>query len=349
MKSLVERNDSHDAVDFRAALTMRKYGLGTVTIARVLGRSRGLVQSWLNSGERHTLSHIQCPRYDLEARLRELKKAITFRYIDRIIAMEFYKIGLNSGEISEILRVPPTTVESWKNCPLDLPFADPKTVEAEYQRKLKQAQRHYTRKNIHYHLAIRLREEGEKKGKRIGSKTIYDVLCAHFYPDGNCPLSERTITSWLAGERHPPHTKEMLIDRKMVEQEFKAVVDDLTLRFIDHHVAMELFNTHGWSYQEISKTLGIDKEKVRGWTKKKRGNPLAMTFSNPAIITERTRDFLLPRWEEEVVYFLRTFPAGVSSPLVLRHLVDIPQEELEYIFENSRRIVRKNNRWCVIS
>ena len=341
------RNNPHDAVDFQAALAMRKYGLGTVTIARVLGRSRGLVQSWLNSGEKHTLSHIQCPRYDLEARMRELRKAITLRYIDRIIAVKFYKVGLNSGEISEILRVPPTTVESWKNCPVDLPFADPKTVEAEYQRRLKQAQRHYTRKNIHYHLSLRLREEGDRHGKRIGSKTIYGVLCEHFYNNENCPLSERTITSWLADERRPPHSKDPLIDNEMVEREFRGVVSDLTLRFIDYHVSMELFNTYGWSYQEISERLGISQEKVRGWTKKGRGNPLALTFRNPAIVSERTQSFLLPKWEEEVVYFLRTFPAGVSSPLVLRHLVDIPQEELEYIFENSNRIVRRNNRWCV--
>ena len=72
------------------------------------------------------------------------------------------------------------------------------------------------------------------------------------------------------------------------------IVDELTYQHLIYHISIALATQHDWNYSKISKVLGVDKERVRGWTKKSRGNPVAKSFFNQSIIDQELKRYINP-------------------------------------------------------
>ena len=122
----------------------------------------------------------------------------------------------------------------------------------------------------------------------------------------------------------------------------------------------------------------MDKEKVRGWVKKDRGNPEAKCFKNPYLVEEELKKYVEvypnggevikapeedikeqdpiendfdEELEDEILYHLSYFPQGLSSPLAIKSILidnkDVDIEEILLVLNNSPRIMRKGKRWVL--
>ncbi len=201
------------------------------------------------------------------------------------------------------------------------------------------------------------------------------ILTEHF--NLTKPIPKETITCWIDGTRRPKNAFEVLKDDELIEEEFKKIVDDLTDQYMDYHIAKALHDNHNWSYSKISKILNLDKEKVRGWVKKNRGNPVAKCFKNRSKVEEEIKKYidLAPNGgkaleekrkdievfapskdfneelEDEILYHLSFFPSGVSSPQALKSILidnkDASLEDILEVLDESPRIIRRGNRWII--
>lgn len=370
-----------DVVPFRVALMLKRYRFGSNIAARYLGKPRGLVQSWMQAGESHALAHGQFRMAAFEKKLRNVRRKATSENMYYLLAMKLIELNLPPEFIGKNLGIPPSTVRSWKEgvSPkgINRLFIDRNLLDREFKKLMQFLRYHSTNENILYYLSIELSERARQKiGRRkIGGKTISKILTKHF--NLVMPLPKETITCWIDGRRKPKSAFEVLKDKELIEKEFEKIVDELTIEHIDYHVALTLYNLHDWKYSRISKILELDKEKVRGWVVKGRGNPVAKCFVNEKRVEESLKkyvdvtsfnggtssvqekdyksldaDFDIGyELEDEILYHLSLFPSGLSSPYAIKSiLIDNKNVEIEDILDvlnRSPRIVRKGKRWVL--
>ncbi|UCF08571.1 MAG: hypothetical protein JSW28_02465 [Thermoplasmata archaeon] len=378
----MERKTKDDVVPFRVALMLKRYKFGSNVAAKYLGKPRGLVQSWMQSGESHTLATKQFRLEAFEKKLKTVRRAATKENIYFFLAGKLLEMDLPAEYIGKHLGVPPSTIRAWKGgvSPKSVKklFVDRRYLDREFARLLDYMRYESTRQNLPYYLSLRIVEEARNKvgPRRIGGKTISHILYKHLNIPR--PIPKETITCWVEGRRRPKNAFAQLKNKELIEDEFKRIVDELTDEFMDYHLAKELFHGCGWNYSRISKTLGIDKERVRGWVKKDRGNPVAKTFKNELRVKEDLKRFIEessqeeitdeepaewpkfqenientydPDLEDEILYHLSFFPNGITSAQAIKSILidnkDATTDEIKNVLENSPRIVKKTGRWLL--
>jgi hypothetical protein len=370
-----------DVVPFRVALMLKRYKFGSNIAARYLDKPRGLVQSWMQAGESHTLAERQFQLGAFEKKLRNVRKKVTQENIYYLLAMKLMNLNLPSEYIGRHLGIPLSTVRSWKAgvSPkgVNRLFVDRGLVDREFKKLIRYLKFESTRQNLLYYLSLELSERARQKvgRRRIGGKTISMILTKHF--NLIRPIPKETVTCWIDGRRKPKTAFDMLKDNGLIEEKYQKIVDELTEDHMDFHIAKALHDRHNWSYSKISKTLNLDKEKVRGWVKKDRGNPVAKCFRNESKVEEELKKYidLAPNGgdtlektdkgietlevrknfdeelEDEILYHLAFFPSGLSSPHAIKSiLIDNKYADIEDILkvlDNSPKIVRRGNRWVL--
>jgi DNA-binding transcriptional regulator YiaG len=379
---IMRSQSKDDIVPFRVALMLKRYKLGSNVVARYLGKSRGLVQSWMHAGEAHALAEGGFELGVFKKKLQNVRKLVTQENIHYLIAMKMIELKLPPEYIGKHLGIPPSTVRSWKGgvSPKGVSrhFIDRGILEREFKKVMVFLRFESTRQNLPYYLSVKLSEAARQKvGRRkIGGKTISKILTEHFDLPG--PIPTETITCWVDGRRKPKGAFDVLKDMNYIEEEYRKIVEELTDKHMDYHIAKELFDRHNWSYSKISKTLGLSKEKVRGWVKKDRGRPIAKCFKNKGRVDEALRDYVGEAFnggteitanerppktfdddpayldadlEDEILYHLASFPSGVSSPQAIKSiLIDNRYAEIGDILEilnNSSNIMKKGGRWIL--
>ena len=378
----MESNYKEDVVPFRVALMLKRYKFGSNIAARYLGKPRGLVQSWMQAGESHSLAERQFKLAAFEKKLKTVRQKITQENIYYFLAMKLLDLDLPPEYIGKHLGIPLSTVRSWKEgvTPkgVNKLFTDRNMVDREYNKLMQYLRFESTRQNMAYYLSKKLGETARNKvGKRrIGGKTISMILTKHF--NFRRPIPKETITCWIDGTRRPKNAFEILKDRNFIEEEYNKIVDELTIEHMNYHIAKALFDQYNWSYTKISKTLNVDKEKVRGWVKKNRGSPIAKCFKNETKVKELLKMYVEEaslleeeiqkideeikiqeiekneideELEDEILYHLIFFPSGVGSPQAIKSiLIDNKNAEIEEILEvleKSPKISRKGNKWIL--
>jgi hypothetical protein len=371
-----------DVLPFRVALMLKKYKFGSNMAARYLGKPRGLVQSWMQAGESHILARQQFKLEAFEKKLKGIRRKITQENIYYLLAMKLIELELPPEFIGKHLGIPLSTIRSWKRgvAPKGVKklFIDRNILDKEYKKLITFLKDQSTRQNMRYYLALKLSEAGaqEEGRRRIGGKTISRILTRHFRL--YLPIPKETISCWIDGRRTPKNAFMALKDRKIIDEEYERIVDELTNEFMDYHISLKLYNDHGWTYSKISKTLELDKEKVRGWVTKGRGSPIAKTFVNESLVKEELQKYIVEtsfngggmetkdvvdvvideeeddfdfELEDEILYHLSFFPGGLSSPQAIKSiLIENKESQIEdilNILDTSKKIVRKGNKWIL--
>ncbi|UCE73956.1 MAG: hypothetical protein JSV56_13200 [Methanomassiliicoccales archaeon] len=374
----IEANE--DVIPFRVALLLKRYKFGSNIAARYLGKPRGLVQSWMQSGEAHALAERKFQLRSFERKLRKVREKVTRENIYYLLAMRLLDLDIPPEYVGRHLGIPLSTVRSWKEgvSPKGVKklFIDRAILDREFSKLMKFMRDKNTRENLIYYLSLALSETGRQRmgRRRIGGKTISMILTKHFRFIR--PIPKETITCWIDGRRTPKNAYKAFKDNDLIESEYRKIVDELTIEHMDYHIAKALYNCHNWSYSKIAKNLGLDKEKVRGWVKKDRGNPVAKCFVNESLVedalkkyedlnpdgeveveanekaqetSEADDDDFYADLEDEILYHLAFFPSGVSSPLAIKSILidnkDADIEDIEEVLNKSSRIVRRGSRW----
>jgi hypothetical protein len=342
---------------------LKKYKFGSNMAARYLGKPRGLVQSWMQAGESHILARQQFKLEAFEKKLKGIRRKITKENIYYLLAMKLIELDLPPEFIGKHLGIPLSTIRSWKRgvAPKGVKklFIDRNILDKEYKKLITFLKEQSTRQNMQYYLALKLCEAGaqEEGRRRIGGKTISRILTRHFRLYS--PIPKETISCWIDGRRTPKNAFMALKDRKIIDEEYERIVDELTNEFMDYHISLKLYNDHGWTYSKISKTLELDKEKVRGWVTKGRGSPIAKTFANESLVKEELQKYIVEtsfngggmetkdvvdvvideeeddfdfELEDEILYHLSFFPGGLSSPQAIKSiLIENKESQIEDI------------------
>jgi transcriptional regulator with XRE-family HTH domain len=284
----METYNQYQAAQFRVALLLKKYKFGAVSAAKYLGKPRGLVQSWMQIGNKHYLAKEKISVKRFEKILKGLRRKVTKENLNYFYAKRLLALNLPVAFVSNILKLPTSTVRSWKygKLPVEIKkfFYDRKLIDSKFDRLLKSLKSEITSHNLEYFLSLELAESGNmNNGRRqIGGRIISQILTNHFgYIE---PIPEKTISCWIDKKRKPWDAFKIFIDTRMVQKEFNKIVDGLTYQHITYHISKNLAYKYNWKYSDISKLLGVNKEMVRGWIKKGRGNPVAKTFVNDAIV-----------------------------------------------------------------
>jgi hypothetical protein len=105
---------NEDVLPFRVALMLKRYKFGSNMAARYLGKPRGLVQSWMQAGESHTLARQQFKLEAFEKKLKNIRRKITKENIYYLLAMKLIEIDLPPEYIGNHLGIPLSTIRSWK-------------------------------------------------------------------------------------------------------------------------------------------------------------------------------------------------------------------------------------------
>jgi hypothetical protein len=379
------KNPKDDVVPFRVALMLKRYKFGSNVAARYLGKPRGLVQSWMQSGESHALAERHFKVEAFEKKLRSIRRAITKENIYYLLAAKLLEMDLPAEYIGKHLGVPPSTVRAWKEgvSPKAVKriFVDTRYLDREFAKLREFMSYESTKENLPYYLSLKLVSEARNSvgPRRIGGKTISSILYNHL--NMARPIPKETITCWVEGRRRPKTAFRALRNSDLINEEFGRIVDALTEEHMDYNRAMTLYNDHNWSYAKISQTLELDKEKVRGWVKKGRGNPIAKTFVNHSKVRNQVEIYLVQNppsdseenqayetpdlhspetdvetgydseLEDEILYHLSFFPKGIASPQAIKSiLIDNKEADLNAILdvlENSPKIAKKMGRWVL--
>lgn len=378
----MDSRSNDDVVPFRVALMLKRYKFGSNTVARYLGKSRGLVQSWMQAGESHALAERQFKIAAFEKKLKNVRRSITKENIYYLLTMKLIDLDLPPEYIGKHLGVPTSTIRTWKDgvSPKGVKrlFIDRDYLDREFRNVMGFLSERSTRENKFYYLAIKLSETAREKvgRRRIGGKTISNILVNHYNLTRTIP--KETITCWINGRRIPKTAFAALKSDDIIEEEYRNIVDSLTQKHMDYHLAKALHDSYDWKYSKISKTLGLDKEKVRGWVKKDRGNPEAKCFKNTILVEAELKKYVEvypnggevisapeedikeqdtiesefdEEMEDEILYHLSYFPQGLSSPLAIKSILidnkDADLEEILFILNNSPSIIRKGKRWIL--
>jgi hypothetical protein len=378
----MDSRSNDDVVPFRVALMLKRYKFGSNTVARYLGKSRGLVQSWMQAGESHALAERQFKIAAFEKKLKAVRRNITKENIYYLLTMKLMKLDLPPEYIGKHLGVPTSTIRTWKDgvSPKGVKrlFIDRDYLDKEFRNVMGFLSERSTRENKYYYLAIKLSETARQKvgRRRIGGKTISNILVEYY--NLTRPIPKETITCWINGRRVPKTAFSALKNENIIEEEYRNIVDSITVKHMDYHVAKALHDRYNWKYSKISKTLGLDKEKVRGWVKKDRGNPEAKCFKNSALVEQELKKYVEvypdggevinspeedmekqatfksefdEELEDEILYHLSYFPSGLSSPLAIKSILidnkDADLEEILFVLNNSPKIIRRGKRWVL--
>lgn len=283
----LEKKEGSDAdtkaIDFRVALALSEYGFGAMYTAKHLLRSRGMVQSWKKMGEKHHLAKKNFNDDKVNNRLWKIRRVTTFKNLDYHLAGKLFEYDLSSSYIARKLGIPVSTVNSWRkgNSPAAVRdgFIDKELVDSKFESLMDIIKRDLTQENIDYFLTLKISNEakiarGEEGARSIGARTISQMLRDFLHIE---PIPERTVSSWIKGERKPHNLEHRLVSEDFINEKFRELVLELTKKHINYHIAKAL-EGKGWSYSAIALFLGQDKEKLRGWIKKDRGSPVAKTF-----------------------------------------------------------------------
>ena len=380
----MQTKSSDDVLPFRVALMLKKYKFGSNMAAKYLGKPRGLVQSWMQAGESHMLARQQFKLDAFEKKLKAIRRKITQENIYYLLAMKLIDLDLPPEFIGKHLGIPLSTIRSWKRgvSPKGVKklFIDRNILDKEYKKLLTFLKEQSTKQNLQYYLALKLSEAGirDEGRRRIGGKTISRILTKHFRLYS--PIPKETISCWIDGRRTPKNAFLALKDKKTIEEEYQKIVDELTNEHMDYHVSLKLYNEYNWTYSKVSKTLGLDKEKVRGWVTKGRGSPIAKTFQNEYLVDQELKKYAMEtsfngggmetekpvnepvygveeedefdfELEDEILYHLSFFPGGLSSPQAIKSILienkDSQIEDILKILDTSKKIVRKGNKWVL--
>jgi hypothetical protein len=350
--------------------------------ARYLGKPRGLVQSWMQAGESHTLAQQQFKLEAFEKKLKNIRRKITKENIYYLLAMKLIELDLPPEYIGNHLGIPLSTIRSWKRgvAPKGVKklFIDRTILDREYKKLITFLKERSTRENMIYYLSLKLSEAKVENAKRrrIGGKTISKILTKHYRLYS--PIPKETISCWIDGRRTPKNAFLQLKDTKLVEEEYNKIIDELTLEHMDFHLSKALYERYEWPYSKISKELKIDKEKVRGWVTKNRGSPVAKCFKNQEIIEDKLKTYVNEtsfnggeivgppdseeiileendfnyELEDEVLYHLAFFPGGLSSPQAIKSILIENKgssiEDILKVLNNSNKITKKGNKWVLI-
>lgn len=292
----MESYDQYTAAQFKAAMLLKKYNFGAASTAKYLGKSRGLIQSWMQIGSNHYLAKETIKFKSFRKILKELRRNITKEHLDYFLAKRLIDLKLPAAFVSKVLDIPTSTVRSWRHgkVPVEVKkfFYDEKLVNREYKKLMKYLKTDTTNRNLEYYQALKLAEVARNNvgRKRIGGRIISEILTNHYgYVK---PIPDKTVSCWINGTRKPWGAFNALEDERMVLRDYRKIVDELTYQYLDYHLAKALADKHGWKYSKISKVLELDKELVRGWVKKDRGNPIAKTYANPAIVKTELDKYL---------------------------------------------------------
>ena len=87
-------NIQEDAVPFRVALILKRYKFGSNIAARYLGKSRGLVQSWMQAGESHILADSKFKMKAFEKKLRKIRRRVTQENMYYLLAMKLIDLKI---------------------------------------------------------------------------------------------------------------------------------------------------------------------------------------------------------------------------------------------------------------
>jgi hypothetical protein len=378
----MDSRSNDDVVPFRVALMLKRYKFGSNTVARYLGKSRGLVQSWMQAGESHALAERQFKIAAFEKKLKTVRRNITKENIYYLLTMKLIDLDLPPEYIGKHLGVPTSTIRTWKDgvSPKGVKklFIDRDYLDKEFRNVMGFLSERSTRENKYYYLAIKLSETARQKvgRRRIGGKTISKIMVDHYNLTRSIP--KETITCWINGRRVPKNAFAALKNDDIIEEEYRNIVDNLTQKHMDYHIAKALHDRYNWKYSKISQELELDKEKVRGWVKKDRGNPEAKCFKNPALVEEELKKYVEvypnggevikspvedieeqnpiesefdEELEDEILYHLSYFPSGLSSPMAIKSILidnkDADIEDILFVLNNSPKIVRKGKRWVL--
>ena len=284
-------NDSvvqQQAIQFKVALLLKQYKFGAAAAAKYLGKTRGLVQSWMQIGNRHHLAKQNIQLKKFETLVKTLRRRITKENLDYFLVMRLIDFGLPVTFISKVLELPTSTVRSWwfGKVPPEIKqlFYDSKLVDREFKKLLRFLKLMTTRNNLEYFLALRLAEtkNDENGTRRLGGRVISKLLRDHFgYIK---PIPDKTISCWIEGKRKPWSAFQVLADKTIIDREYHKIIDEQTRQYLDYHIAKTLAVEHDWNYSKISQALKINKEVVRGWIKKGRGHPVAKALINNSIV-----------------------------------------------------------------
>ncbi len=292
----METYTQYQAAQFKAVMLLKKYNFGAASTAKYLGKSRGLIQSWMQIGNKHHLASQQIKFKSFRKILKELRRNITREHLDYFIAQRLLDLKLPAAFISKILEVPTSTVRSWRHgkVPVEVKkfFFDEKLVDREFRKLMKSLKTDITNRNLEYFQALNLAKiaRGNIGRRRIGGRIISQVLTSHCsYVE---PIPDKTVSCWINGTRKPWGAFKVLEDENIVMHDYKKILSELTYKHLDYHISKTLAEEYGWKYSKISKVLGLDKELVRGWIKKDRGHPIAKTYVNYFIVRDELKRYL---------------------------------------------------------
>jgi hypothetical protein len=336
----------------------------------------------MQAGESHALAERQFKIAAFEKKLKTVRRNITKENIYYLLTMKLIDLDLPPEYIGKHLGVPTSTIRTWKDgvSPKGVKklFIDRDYLDKEFRNVMGFLSERSTRENKYYYLAIKLSETARQKvgRRRIGGKTISKIMVDHYNLTRSIP--KETITCWINGRRVPKNAFAALKNDDIIEEEYRNIVDNLTQKHMDYHIAKALHDRYNWKYSKISQELELDKEKVRGWVKKDRGNPEAKCFKNPALVEEELKKYVEvypnggevikspvedieeqnpiesefdEELEDEILYHLSYFPSGLSSPMAIKSILidnkDADIEDILFVLNNSPKIVRKGKRWVL--
>jgi len=317
------------AVDFQVALVLSRYGFGAMYTAKHLLRSRGMVQSWKKMGERHNLAKRGFSDDKVTKRLWKIRRVTTFKDLDFHLARKLFEFNLSSSYIARKLEIPVSTVNSWRkgNSPASVRegFVDMELVDSKFAALLEIIKRDLTAENMDYFLTFKIASEarrlrGGEVARGIGARTISQMLRDFLHIE---PIPERTVSSWIKGERRPHNLELKLVDEGFIEERFRELVMELTKKHINYHLAKAL-EAKGWNYSAIALFLGLDKEKLRGWIKKDRGSPVAKAFVNQVYVQRVMKTMISSAYGTEAAMTCEV-PA-VAAPKVRERNEKAPQD-----------------------
>ena len=203
MESLVQ----HQAAEFRVALLLKRYKFGAAAAAKYLGKTRGLVQSWMQIGNNHYLAKEKIKLKSFEKLVRQLRQQITEEHLDYFLAMRLIDLELPVTFVSKTMELPTSTVRSWSygKVPTEIKkfFYSKKIVDKAFNKLLTFLKYETTRNNIEFFIAIRLVKTSNNSStrRRIGGRVISQILADHF--GQSKPIPEKTISCWIDGKRKP--------------------------------------------------------------------------------------------------------------------------------------------------
>ena len=236
----METYTQYQAAQFRVALLLKQYKFGAVSAAKYLGKSRSIIQSWMQIGNKHHLSKEKIMLKSFEKILKKLRRRLTKEHLDYFMVKRFLALELPVAFIAKILELPTSTVRSWRygRVPVEIKrfFYDRRLIDYEFNKLLKSLKKEITTRNLEYYISLYLAKSiMVTNGRRqIGGRMISQILTTHFgYIQ---PIPEKTISCWIDGKRKPWDAFPVLMDEQLVQREANKIVDKLTYQYLFYHI-----------------------------------------------------------------------------------------------------------------